>query len=284
MFGIVEMAEQLRWHQANKSQDNKLRHHVDSVAWETIDRTYPLFASDPRNIRFGLSTDGFNPFQDRSTTYSCWPVILVIYNFPPWLCMSKENLMLSLVIPGPKQPGNEIDVYLAPLIEDLQELWLKGVEVFEEFSKTRFNLRAILMWTIHDFPAYGNISGWPTKGKCACPLCRGDTCSEWLPYSKKFAYMGHRKFLSPAHPLRSKKQWFNGLPENGGCPRVGTGDEIYLEVNEIVTKWGKLGKKRKRNDDACSSLWKKSIFWDLPYWKVWNIDIYIFSFSFLFIF
>ncbi|KAH9803018.1 hypothetical protein KPL71_001620 [Citrus sinensis] len=120
-------------------------------------------------LRFGLATDGFNPFQDLSTRYSCWPVILVIYNLPPWLCMSKDSLMLSLLIPGPKQPGNDIDVYLAPLVEDLKELWINGVEVYDALSESTFNLRTILMWTINDFPAYANLSGWSTKGKLACP-------------------------------------------------------------------------------------------------------------------
>ncbi|KAH9680378.1 hypothetical protein KPL71_026529 [Citrus sinensis] len=169
MFSVTDMAEQLRWHQTYKSQDGKMRHPVDSLAWDIINKKWPSFASDSRNIRFGLATDGFNPFQDLSTRYSCWPVILVIYNLPPWLCMSKDSLMLSLLIPGPKQPGNDIDVYLAPLVEDLKELWINGVEVYDALSESTFNLRTILMWTINDFPAYANLSGWSTKGKLACP-------------------------------------------------------------------------------------------------------------------
>ncbi|KAH9685459.1 hypothetical protein KPL70_013963 [Citrus sinensis] len=169
MFSVTDMAEQLRWHQTHKSQDGKMRHPVDSLAWDIINKKWPSFASDSRNIRFGLATDGFNPFQDLSTRYSCWPVILVIYNLPPWLCMSKDSLMLSLLIPGPKQPGNDIDVYLAPLVEDLKELWINGVEVYDALSESTFNLRTILMWTINDFPAYANLSGWSTKGKLACP-------------------------------------------------------------------------------------------------------------------
>ena len=39
--------------------------------------------------------------------------------------------MLSMIISGPKQPGNDIDVYLKPLIDDLKLLWEEGVEVFD---------------------------------------------------------------------------------------------------------------------------------------------------------
>ena len=35
------------------------------------------------------------------------------------------------MISGPKQPGNDIDVYLNPLLEDFKLLWVDGVEVFD---------------------------------------------------------------------------------------------------------------------------------------------------------
>lgn len=132
MFKSEIMAEQLLWHAKNQSQDGKMRHSVDSPAWKTIDRKWPKFAADPRNLRLGLTTDGFNPFRDLSSRYSCWPVILVTYNLPPWLCMLQENIMLTLLIPGPKQPGNDIDVYLEPLIEELNELWNNGVNMYDK--------------------------------------------------------------------------------------------------------------------------------------------------------
>jgi len=31
---------------------------------------------------------------------------------PPCMCMNNTNFMLSLIIPGPKAPGNDIDVFL----------------------------------------------------------------------------------------------------------------------------------------------------------------------------
>jgi len=43
-----------------------------------------------------------------------------------------------------KLPENDIDVYLSPLIEDLNFLWDQGVEVFDAYEKVNFNLRALL--------------------------------------------------------------------------------------------------------------------------------------------
>ncbi|KAK2658057.1 hypothetical protein Ddye_011109, partial [Dipteronia dyeriana] len=112
MFRTIELANELTWHSTHTSQDRKMCHPVDSPAWETIDDTWLCFASDLRNLRLGLAADGFNPFRNLSSTHSTWPVVLVTYNLPPWKCMSKENLMLTLLIPRPKQPRNDIDVYL----------------------------------------------------------------------------------------------------------------------------------------------------------------------------
>ena len=55
--------------------------------------------------------------------------------------MSNENLMLTLLIPRPKQLGNDINVYLVPLVEDLNKLWVNGVEVYDAMNKLTFNLK-----------------------------------------------------------------------------------------------------------------------------------------------
>ncbi|XP_062014790.1 uncharacterized protein LOC133731433 [Rosa rugosa] len=255
MFKDSEKAEQLTWHHTHKSQDGKMRHPVDSLAWKKIDSKWPSFAEDPRNLRLGLSSDGFNPFGDLSSRYSCWPVILVAYNLPPSLCMSKEHLMLTLLIPGPKQPGNDIDVYLEPLIEDLKELWINGVTAYDAFTKSAFNLKAILMWTINDFPAYGNLSGYSTKGKKACPVCGVQTSSQWLPNGRKHAYMCHRRFLAHDHPYRHNKTWFNGTEEHRVRPRKLTGSEVFQVVKNIKNNWGKEAKRctRKKKKKVGSS-------------------------------
>ena len=82
-----------------------------------------------------------NPYGTFSTQYSSWPVLLTVYNLPPWLCMKRKYIILSLFIPGPKQPGNDIDVYLAPLIDDLKVLWNDGVSMYDAHASKDFTLR-----------------------------------------------------------------------------------------------------------------------------------------------
>jgi hypothetical protein len=87
-----------------------------------------------RNIRFGLCTDGMNPFGEIDSSHSTWPAILCIYNLPSWLCMKSKFIMMPLLISGPVQVSNNIDVYLQPLIDDLLVLWEKeGIRMGNKF-------------------------------------------------------------------------------------------------------------------------------------------------------
>ena len=95
--------------------------------------------------------------------------MLLVYNLPPWMCMKSEYSILSLHIPGPRSPGNDINIYLQPLIDELKLLWDSGVETYDASRNETFQMRAALMWTIGDFPAYAMLCGWSTKGKFACP-------------------------------------------------------------------------------------------------------------------
>jgi hypothetical protein len=65
-----------------------------------------------RNIRFGLSIDGMNPFEETGSSHSTWSVTLCIYNLPSWLCMKHKFIIVPLLISGPVQVSNDIDVYL----------------------------------------------------------------------------------------------------------------------------------------------------------------------------
>ena len=99
--------------------------------------------------------------------------------------------MLSMMIAGPRQPGNDIDVYLTPLIEDLRKLWVEGVDVYDQSVQQSFRLSAMIFCTINDFPAYGSLSGYSVKGHHTCPICEKDTIYIQLKQGKKIVYTRH---------------------------------------------------------------------------------------------
>ncbi|KAL0549070.1 hypothetical protein IC582_013550 [Cucumis melo] len=110
---------------------------------------------------------------------------MVIYNLPPWLCMKRKFMMLSILISGPKQPGDDIGIYLEPLIDDLKLLWESGVQCYDAYNEELFNLKTVLLWTINDFSAYENLSGCSVKGYNACGICGDHTSLIRLKYAEK---------------------------------------------------------------------------------------------------
>ena len=72
-------------------------------------------------MQLGLTSDDFNPFGNMSISYNMWPVVLMLYNLPLERCMKDPYMILSLLIPRRKAPGNKIDVYLRPLVDGLKE-------------------------------------------------------------------------------------------------------------------------------------------------------------------
>ncbi|RIA04807.1 hypothetical protein BRARA_K00924 [Brassica rapa] len=226
---VLRMAEDLRWHANNATEDGIMRHPVDSLSWAQVNNKWPEFASEARNLRLGLSTDGMNPFSIQNTN--------------------------------------------------------EGIQVYDSFLKEKFTLKAMLLWTISDYPALGSLAGCKVKGKQACNVCGKDTPNRWLKFSRKYVYLGNRKRLSPGHHYRRRKGWFDNTVEKGTANRIQTGAEIFATLKNFRNDFGRSlakKKKRKRNvvsedevaedeeNDETSDQWrwkKRSIFFDLPYWK-----------------
>ncbi|GJY91777.1 RNA-directed DNA polymerase [Tanacetum coccineum] len=158
--GLFEMANEelfpakhMTWHATGKcNEDGKMGHPVDGKAWKEFDNNNADLAKEPRNSSF----------------------------------------MLTLLIPGPKSPGKDIDVYLKPLVEELKNLWKKP-------------------GTINDFPARSSLSGWSGQGYFAYPTCNDETPATRV--NGKTAYVGHRRFLPMKHRW-TKLKTFNGENKN----------------------------------------------------------------------
>jgi hypothetical protein len=135
MLSNAREAHLLLWH-VQRKRDGKIRYSTDGRQWKHFDLIHEEdFSSDPRNIRFGLSTDGRNHFGEMRNPHSTWQVIMCIYNLPPWLCHKRKYLPLTTVICGPKQAGIDIDIFFEPMMEDMQKHWEHGVNVWDEHKK-----------------------------------------------------------------------------------------------------------------------------------------------------
>lgn len=272
LYRCPEVAKLLKWHADNRSVDGKMRSVCDSRQWAAVDGIDPTFKEKDTNLYMGLVTDGINPFGNQSSKHSMWPVLLLMYNLPPWLVSKKFFISLTLLIPGAKAPTSDnIDVYLGPLIKDLQKLW-EGCPALDSSmpeGSRNFVLRAILLWTINDFPAYGLVAGQQVKGYKGCPVCITNTCAVHCRACKKMVYLGMRRWLPADHRLRRARVAFDGRVEEGETPRRPSGAEVKAmgqERDEYVSAGGP--RDGPRDPVRVHGVKRTPCLFDLPYWSV----------------
>jgi hypothetical protein len=256
----------VQWHKLKrKPVQNELSHPADGEAWKDFDRKYGWFLEDARNIRLGLAADGFNPFGKINSSYSMWPVFLISYNFAPWECVEQSNFIMGLLIPGRECRGKDIDVFLEPLVKELLELW-KGIPTFDALTEKNFDLHAVVIWSIHDYPALSTFSGTVTRGYYACVHCDKKPCSKRI--RNKIHYIDHRRFLARDHPRRMSKI-FDGIAENREKPEKFTIDEMMEQLERVKdVRLGNHLESNKRKRDVEGQCWKRrSCLWDFPYWS-----------------
>ena len=118
-------------------------HHSNGEAWKHFNSVHPHFSAESRNVRLGLCTDEFNPFGSFVAPYSCWSVILTVYNLPPGMYMRPEFMFLSTIIPGLSSPG--WNIYLSSSVD----WWVGAVVVLRSFD----------LWYIEEtkFPYEGDL-------------------------------------------------------------------------------------------------------------------------------
>ncbi|WVZ63949.1 hypothetical protein U9M48_013539 [Paspalum notatum var. saurae] len=251
LFMSSKTARDMRWHSESRTKDGFLRHPADSPAWKNFDAIYPQFSLEDRNVRLGLATDGFNPFGNMNVSYSIWPIILIPYNLPPWVCMKQSNFILSVLVPGKKSPGKDIDIYMQLTIDDLLELWKDGVMTYDVSCSEKFRLRVALLWTISGWLGRGILSG---ESIAACSHYLMDTSSLRLQHGHKTCYMCHRRFLDPDHKFRFQARLFDGTQELRESPIQLSGKEISQMTKDI-----------------------RSCLFQLPYWETLlvrnNLDV-----------
>lgn len=125
----------------------------------------------------------------------------------PGTLLRPEYIFLALVVPGPEHPGRKLNILMQPLVDEFQKLW-DGVQTWDASLKQNFTMKAMYLWSVHDFVAYGDFVGWSTHGRLACPYeydCRGFT----LRHGRKPSWFDcHRRFLPKSHVFRKQANSF----------------------------------------------------------------------------
>lgn len=113
----IKLRYRHRYVNENEYENNSIGDIFDGNLYkELVEEGYFI---DERDIALIGSTDGFQLFKQK--TDDCWVVMFVNANLPPSERVKKENLLISSIIPGPKQP-NHFNSFLRPVIDELKLL------------------------------------------------------------------------------------------------------------------------------------------------------------------
>ena len=126
------------------------------------------FLSLPYNFALSINIDWFQPF--KYSAYSAGAIYIAIQNLPRNIRYLTENVILVGVIPGPNEPKGDINSYLRPLVNELQELWA-GV-IMPTHTGVQVLVRAALLCVACDIPAARKVSGFVGHNAFhACSRC-----------------------------------------------------------------------------------------------------------------
>ena len=102
------MAQVLQSHSTvkNSDTDNFFDLH-ESLGWKSAYSINGVFQGDPRGISLALCSDGVNPFAHNKITYSMWPIMLMLLNFPRHMRNRNASILLVGIVPsnGSQEPA-----------------------------------------------------------------------------------------------------------------------------------------------------------------------------------
>jgi hypothetical protein len=95
-------------------------------------------------------------------------------------------------------------------------------------------IRAALMWTINNFPAYVIVSSWIMQENLACPYCIENNKAFILTNRGKMSFFYcHRRFLPTDHMYRKNiKDFFLSRIEKDVAPPRLSSEELHDMVSE----------------------------------------------------
>jgi hypothetical protein len=199
-----------------------------------IDKKPFLESHDELRTIWSLSYDGFNPYHNKtagkSASVGC--LAMACLSLPPSL-RYQENLYLSGVIPGPKQPSqDEINHFVQLLVNKMVASYTKGTFFTKTYEQPNgIRSREAIVAVVADLPASRKVTGCAghsaTKFCSLCNLLINDINNidwwTWKPATREEQRIAALKWLNAPNKTQRAK--------------------VYKETG---VRWSPL--------------------WDLPYW------------------
>ena len=188
--------------QSNASEDGIMQDIFDGEYLRNFKgpdgRSFSLGGEEGRYV-FSLSVDFFNPYTNKQSgkSSSAGLISVVCLNLPPSMRYKPENMFLSGVIPGPKEPPlTALNHYLKPLVDDLIDFWEPGVKISRTHNYRAGRLvRCALLLLVCDLPGAKKAAGFASVGhEHFCSMCH---CTRSQHGYGNLDYHGWRKRTNP---------------------------------------------------------------------------------------
>lgn len=156
--GFYESCHQ--WKLQSEESDGKLLDVYHGRIWkEFFTLSGQPFLSTTSTLALMLNVDWFQPF--KHTTYSVGAIYLSIMNLPRSLRFRSENMILVSIISGPSEPKIDMNTYLDPLVNELNQ-FLTGISlnVKEGSATVSKKVRCALLCCACDLPAGRKLCGF----------------------------------------------------------------------------------------------------------------------------
>jgi hypothetical protein len=215
MFSTSAIASKVSYHASHRNNNGEICDFQDGEVYAKAmqDRR---FANEPRNLLLGLVTDGFLPFAD-DKKYSCWPLVITCYNFPPWARYLLGMTTLLGVVPGSRLDGSKLNLqpFLQILVDEILFIDTVGLEVYDKHKGEYFTCHVKLVQSLSDMRGIDKLLDLTSvPATYPCFFC-------WIKGFKaggqrgKMIYPGHYTMLPEGHPLRAVLAKLNCPP----CPQ-----------------------------------------------------------------
>lgn len=156
LYECKASSELLQSHAVGRNQGNVMTDVFDSHCWKAAYAEDGFFQGDPRGLSAQFSTDGVNPFSVNKISYSMWPIMLSVLNWPKTCRNHFENVMLVGVIPANgKEEPKSVDPYIEVLVDELMQL--SGTTFYDAYKGESFTFRVRLHNYVLDYPGLNKV-------------------------------------------------------------------------------------------------------------------------------
>lgn len=131
------------------------------------------FVEDPRNLVLMMAFDGVQTYEDNQK-YSATPFVFLPFNAPAEIRWEPGVAHLACIVPGSNNCKVQLQSVMDLIIDDLNEMYVFGVEVWDAYRETRARIYCELGLVGADYRALAAIMGLHQKqapSPCACFRC-----------------------------------------------------------------------------------------------------------------